>query len=84
VADISAVSDPVRLDDGWHVVKVIDAKASYTRTLSEVRDQLVLQIRGKRATALRRAYFAELLCRRQSQRSYRYVECVYEAGRFIG
>ena len=56
-----AVTDPIRLDDGWHIVKLIDTKASYTRTLPEVRDQLVQQIRNERATALRRAYLGELL-----------------------
>ncbi len=56
----NAVSDPIRLDDGWHILKLIDTKASYTRTLPEVRDQLVQQIRSERAAALRRAYIAEL------------------------
>ena len=57
----NAVSDPIRLDDGWHILKLVDTKAAYTRTLPEVRDQLVLQMRNERAQALRRAYIAELL-----------------------
>jgi peptidylprolyl isomerase len=57
----NAVSEPVRLDDGWHILKLIDTKASYTRTLPEVREQLVQQMRSERATAMRRAYIAELL-----------------------
>jgi parvulin-like peptidyl-prolyl isomerase len=56
-----AVSDPIRLDDGWHIVKLIDTKAAYTRTLPEVRDQLVLQIRKERMQMLERAYLVELL-----------------------
>jgi peptidylprolyl isomerase len=56
-----AVSEPIRLDDGWHIVKLVDTKTAYTRTLPEVRDQLVQQMRNERATALRRAYLAELL-----------------------
>jgi peptidylprolyl isomerase len=55
------VTEPVRLDDGWHILKLTDTKASYTRSLAEVRDQLSQQIRSERATALRRAYLAELL-----------------------
>lgn len=55
------VSEPIRLDDGWHILKLIDTKASYTRTLPEVRDQLVAQMRSERAAALRRTYLAELL-----------------------
>ncbi len=56
-----AVAEPIRLDDGWHIIKLNDTKASYTRTLPEVRDQLVLQIRKERSNALRQAYIAELL-----------------------
>ncbi len=59
----NSVSEAVRLDDGWHVLKLLDTKAAYTRTLPEVRDQLVQQIRAERAGAMRRAYIAELLKR---------------------
>jgi hypothetical protein len=57
----NSVSDPVRLDDGWHVLKLVDTKASYTRTLPEVREQIVQQMRTERATQMRRAYLTELL-----------------------
>ncbi|WFU22132.1 peptidylprolyl isomerase [Bradyrhizobium sp. CB1717] len=57
----NAISEAVRLDDGWHIIKLIDTKAAYTRTLPEVRDQLVQQMRSERAAVLRRAYLAELL-----------------------
>ncbi|WP_445489661.1 peptidylprolyl isomerase [Rhodopseudomonas sp. RCAM05734] len=56
-----AVSEPIQLDDGYHVIRLVDTKVSYTRTLPEVRDQLVRQIRTERAAALRRAYLTELL-----------------------
>lgn len=56
-----AVSEPIRLDDGWHIIKLLDTKASYTRPLSEVREQLAQQMRTERAGALRRAYVAELV-----------------------
>ena len=59
----NSVSEAIRLDDGWHILKLIDTKAAYTRTLPEVRDQLVQQIRSERAGAMRRAYLAELLKR---------------------
>ncbi len=57
----AAISEPVRLDDGWHILKLADTKASYTRTLPEVRDQLVTQLRAERARMLRQAYLAELI-----------------------
>ncbi|XSC48412.1 peptidylprolyl isomerase [Bradyrhizobium sp. RDT10] len=57
----NAMSEPIRLDDGWHILKLLDTKAAYTRTLPEVREQLVQQMRSERATMMRRAYLAELL-----------------------
>ncbi|KPF96842.1 peptidylprolyl isomerase [Rhodopseudomonas sp. AAP120] len=57
----NAVSEPIKLDDGWHFVKVLDTKTPYTRTLPEVRDGLIQQIRNERAAVLRRTYLAELL-----------------------
>lgn len=57
----NAVSEPVRLDDGWHILKLLDTKASYTRTLPEVREALVQRMRAERAALARRAYLAELL-----------------------
>lgn len=57
----NTVSEPIKLDDGWHIIKLIDTRASYTRTLPEVRDQLVQQIRSERSQMMRRAYLGELL-----------------------
>lgn len=58
-----AASEPIQLDDGWHIVKLLDTKASYTRPLAEARDQLAQQMRTERAGLLRRAYVAELVKR---------------------
>lgn len=55
-----ATTDPVRLDDGWHILKLLDTKASQTRPLAEVRDALVERMRAERVEATRRAYVAEL------------------------
>jgi parvulin-like peptidyl-prolyl isomerase len=56
----AGVTEPVRLDDGWHVIKMLETEASHTRPLDEVRDALVQRIRAERAEASRRAYVAEL------------------------
>lgn len=63
IADLAknVMTEPVRLDDGWRIVKVVDVKEPYTRTLPEVRGQLIQQIRAERAKALRQAYLADLL-----------------------
>ena len=57
----NGISEAVRLDDGWHILKLTDTKAAYTRTLPEVREQLVQQMRNERASMMRRSYLAELL-----------------------
>ncbi|MBY6239907.1 peptidylprolyl isomerase [Methylosinus sp. Sm6] len=57
------VSEPIQLDDGWHIVKLLDTKPSYTRPLAEAREQLAQQMRAERASMLRRAYVAELVKR---------------------
>jgi len=55
-----AVSEPVRLADGWYIVKVLDIKAAHTATLEEVRDQLVRVLRTERSSANREAYLSKL------------------------
>jgi parvulin-like peptidyl-prolyl isomerase len=56
-----AVSEPVRLDDGWHVLKLLDTRPPSVRPLAEVRETLVAELRAERARASRQAYLAKLL-----------------------
>jgi parvulin-like peptidyl-prolyl isomerase len=55
------ITDPIKLDDGWHVIKLLDTEASHTRPLAEVRDALVQRMRAERAEANRRAYVGDLV-----------------------
>jgi len=55
------VSEPVRLDDGWHILKLLDVRAPSVRTLAEVREALVAQLRAERARTNRQAYLSRLL-----------------------
>jgi parvulin-like peptidyl-prolyl isomerase len=59
-----AIAEPIRLDDGWHILRLKDTKPAYLRTLPEVREQLVEQMRTERANALRQAYLAEVMRQR--------------------
>jgi peptidylprolyl isomerase len=56
-----AIAEPVQLDDGWHVVRVLETKEPSTRPLPEVREALVARLRADRAQANRQAYLARLL-----------------------
>jgi len=54
-------SDPVRMNDGWHVVKVLEVKEPYTATLDEVKGSLGNELRNQRAQVLGKSYLAKLL-----------------------
>jgi len=56
-----SVSEPIKLADGFHIVKLIDTKAADTAPLAEVREALVQRIRAQRAELLRRTYLARVL-----------------------
>jgi len=55
------VSEPVRLDDGWHVTKLLDQRKASVRPLAEVREALVARLRADRLQANRQAVLAKLL-----------------------
>lgn len=55
------VSEPIRLDDGWHVVKLLGTRPPSLRLLAEVRDALAARLRAERARAARQAHLAKLL-----------------------
>lgn len=56
-----AVSEPVRLEDGWHVLKLLELRPAGPRPLAEVRDALVAQLRTAKARELRQAHVAKML-----------------------
>ena len=55
------ISDGVRLNDGWHIVKCLDIKEPFTPTLEQLRSQLVRQLRAEKTKANSQAYLARLL-----------------------
>ena len=55
-----AVSAPVRLADGYHIVRIVDVKEARPATFEEVRDQLVRVLREQRGRLNREAYLAKL------------------------
>ncbi len=55
------VSDPIRLADGWQIIKLVDVRPERTLTLAEVHDALKQRLRQQRATELQRAYIAKII-----------------------
>ena len=55
------MSKPVRLNDGWHILKCLDRREAGTPTLQDVRGRIVAQLRTAKTKANRDAHVARLL-----------------------
>lgn len=55
------VSDAIRLNDGWHFIKVVEIKEAFTPSLDQVKPQIAQQLRAARAKANSESYLAGLL-----------------------
>jgi len=63
--DKGEVAGPFRTSNGWHVVKLLDRKATSTRSLAEVHDGIANQLRTRRAQDIERSYIEALISRTQ-------------------
>lgn len=57
----NGTTDPIRLNDGWHVVKVLEVKDPFTASLEDVKGSLIAELRNQKAQVLGKAYLAKLL-----------------------
>ncbi len=57
----NSTSEPIRMADGWHIVKLLDSRDSRQASLDEVRARLAQQLRVERARSMRQAYLADLV-----------------------
>ncbi len=58
---LSTVSEPIRLADGWHILKVLDIREARIPVLDEIRDDLAKQLRKERAALRRQEFLKNLL-----------------------
>lgn len=58
---LGAISEPVRMDDGWHFIKVLDIREARVPTLEQIREPLSERLRAEKARLGTEAYLAELL-----------------------
>lgn len=58
---LNEISEPIRLGDGWHILKLLDAREPYTPTFEQVRVQLTRQLRTEKLRANTQAHLARLL-----------------------
>jgi len=52
---------PIRMNDGWHVVRLVETKDSYTATMDEVKASLTNELRSQQAQTLNKAYLSKIL-----------------------
>jgi len=58
---LGKISEPIRLTDGWHILKVLDIREPRTPTLDELRDTFVTRLRAERSLSTRQEFIADLL-----------------------
>ena len=58
---VNAISAPVRLKDGWHILKVLDVQEPFTPIFDQVRVQLAQRMRNEKSSASMQAYVSEVL-----------------------
>ncbi len=58
---LGVVSEPLKLGDGWHILKVLDVREAHTPFLEQVREPLTRRLRAEKTRANMQAYMAKLL-----------------------
>ena len=58
---LGVISEPLKLGDGWHILKVLDVREAHTPFLEQVREPLTRQLRAQKTRANMQAYMAKLL-----------------------
>jgi hypothetical protein len=61
--DVGQISGPVRLQDGWHLIQVLDRREPFTPTLEQVRERLAGRLRAEKGLAESQNHLARLLQR---------------------
>jgi peptidylprolyl isomerase len=57
---VGEVADPIRLADGWHILRLADTKPAATRPLSEVKERLVIALRQRKMQENEQNYLSGL------------------------
>ncbi len=58
---LNEISDPVRLENGWHIVRLIDAREAHTPPLSELESRIRALLRSNKARENRESYLSGIL-----------------------
>lgn len=58
---LNVLSEPVKLKDGWHILKVLDVREPFTPIFDQVRAELVQRLRAEKTRANMEAYMSKTL-----------------------
>jgi parvulin-like peptidyl-prolyl isomerase len=58
---LNGISKPIRLEDGYHIIRLIDAKEASTPTLDQIKPQLKARLRAQKAQQNRQEWLTALL-----------------------
>ena len=58
---LGAISEPVRMDDGWQYIQVLDIREARVPTLEQIREPLAERLRAEKARLGTESYLADLL-----------------------
>ncbi len=58
---VNVISEPVRLQDGWHILKVLDVREPFTPLFEQVRLQLAQRLRAEKTRVNMQAYMSKTL-----------------------
>jgi parvulin-like peptidyl-prolyl isomerase len=58
---VGKISEPIKLKDGWHILKVLDIREAYTPPLDQIRNELIERLRAERQQLNRQEYITKLL-----------------------
>ena len=56
-----ATTEAIKLDDGWHILKLLETREPTTATLDQVRPSLTARLRADKSKELRQQYLGTLL-----------------------
>jgi hypothetical protein len=58
---LGAISEPIRMADGWHFIQALDIREARVPTLEQIREPLAERLRAEKARLGSETYLAELL-----------------------
>ena len=58
---LNVISEPLKLGDGWHILKVLDVREAHIPFLEQVREPLTRRLRAEKARTNMQAYMTEML-----------------------